>query len=103
MFNAGLAASILREAAAAVTFPPGQVLATDTPGALSLAIRQRSGLVAAFAPWNAPLILGIRSIAIAIAMGNTVVLKPSQQAPLTCGLLLVDVFREAGLPPGSAT
>jgi hypothetical protein len=43
MFNAGLAASILREAAAAVTFPPGQVLATDTPGALSLAIRQRRG------------------------------------------------------------
>lgn len=100
MFNAGLAANILREAAAAVTYPVGQVLATDTHGALSLAIRQPSGVVAAFAPWNAPLILGMRSMAIAIAMGNTVVLKPSEQAPLTSGLLLADVFREAGLPPG---
>ena len=100
MFNAGFAASILREAAAAVTFPLGQVLATDTPGALSLAIRQPSGVVAAFAPWNAPLILGMRAVAIAIAMGNTVVLKPSEQAPLTSGLLLADIFREAGLPSG---
>ncbi|MGC2191449.1 MAG: aldehyde dehydrogenase family protein [Candidatus Dormiibacterota bacterium] len=100
MFNAGFASSILREAAAAVTVPLGQVLATDTPGALSLAIRQPSGVVAAFAPWNAPLILGIRSVAIAIAMGNTVVLKPSEQAPLTSGLLLADIFREAGLPSG---
>ncbi|HVB53350.1 MAG TPA: aldehyde dehydrogenase family protein [Candidatus Acidoferrales bacterium] len=100
MFNAGFAASILREAAASVTFPLGQVLATDTPGALSLAIRQPSGVVAAFAPWNAPLILGMRAVAIAIAMGNTVVLKPSEQAPLTSGLLLADLFREAGLPAG---
>jgi hypothetical protein len=43
MFNAGFATSILREVAAAVTYPLGQVLATDTPGALSLAIRQPSG------------------------------------------------------------
>jgi acyl-CoA reductase-like NAD-dependent aldehyde dehydrogenase len=100
MFNAGFAASILREAAASVTSPLGQVLATDTPGALSLAIRQPSGVVAAFAPWNAPLILGMRSMAIAIATGNTVVLKPSEQAPLTSGLLLADLFREAGLPAG---
>lgn len=63
-------------------------------------MRQPSGVVAAFAPWNAPLILGMRSMAIAIAMGNTVVLKPSEQAPLTSGLLLADLFREAGLPPG---
>jgi len=100
MFNAGFAASILREAAAATTHPLGQVLATDTPGALSLAIRQPSGVVAAFAPWNAPLILGIRSVAIAIATGNTVVMKPSEQAPLTSGLSLADLLREAGLPAG---
>ncbi len=100
MFNAGLAGNILREAAASTTYPVGQVLATDTPGALSLAIREPSGVVAAFSPWNAPLILGIRSIAIAIAAGNTVVLKPSELAPLTSGLLLADVLREAGLPAG---
>ncbi|MGH7643123.1 MAG: aldehyde dehydrogenase family protein [Candidatus Dormibacteria bacterium] len=101
MFNAGLAAGMLREAASATTYPLGQVLATDTPGALSLAVRQPSGVVAAFAPWNAPLILGVRSIAIALAMGNTVVMKPSEQAPLTSGLLLVDILRQAGLPDGA--
>ena len=100
MFNAGFAVSILREVAAATTGPLGQVLATDTPRALSLSLRQPSGVVAAFAPWNAPFILGIRSIAIAIAMGNTVVMKPSEQAPLTSGLLLADIFKEAGLPDG---
>ncbi|MGH7641203.1 MAG: aldehyde dehydrogenase family protein [Candidatus Dormibacteria bacterium] len=100
MFNAGFAANILREAAAATTYPEGQVLASDTPGALSLGIRQPSGVVAAFAPWNAPLILGIRAVALAIAMGNTVVLKPSEQAPLAAGLLLGDIFLEAGLPAG---
>ncbi len=100
MFNAGFAVAILREAAAATTGPLGQVLATDTPRALSLSLRQPSGVVAAFAPWNAPFILGIRSIAIAIAMGNTVVMKPSEQAPLASGLLLADIFGEAGLPAG---
>ncbi|MGH7610732.1 MAG: aldehyde dehydrogenase family protein, partial [Candidatus Dormibacteria bacterium] len=100
MFNSALAAGMLREAAAATSAPLGQVLATDTPGALSLAVRQPSGVVAAFAPWNAPLILGVRSIAIALATGNTVVMKPSEQAPLTSGLLLADILREAGLPDG---
>ena len=100
MFNAGFAVSILREAAAATTGPMGQVLATDTPRALSLSLRQPSGVVAAFAPWNAPFILGIRAIAVAMAMGNTVVMKPSEQAPLSSGLLLADIFSEAGLPAG---
>ena len=100
MFNAGFAVQILREAAGATTAALGQVLATDTPNALSLSLRQPSGVVAAFAPWNAPFILGTRSIAIAIAMGNTVVMKPSEQAPLSSGLLLADIFREAGLPDG---
>ncbi|SDW74078.1 Acyl-CoA reductase [Amycolatopsis xylanica] len=99
-FNAGLAADILREAAAAVTQPLGEVLATDTADELSLAVREPLGVVAAFAPWNAPLILGVRSIAIPLAVGNTVVLKPSEDAPIACGLFLADVFREAGLPDG---
>ncbi|MEC3982403.1 aldehyde dehydrogenase [Amycolatopsis sp. H20-H5] len=100
LFNAGLASNILREAAAATTQPLGEVLATDTGEALSLAVREPVGVVGAFAPWNAPLILGVRSFAVALAVGNTVVLKPSEDAPIACGLFLADVLREAGLPAG---
>ncbi len=42
----------------------------------------------------------MRSIAIPLAVGNTVVMKPSEDAPITCGLLLADVLAEAGLPAG---
>jgi acyl-CoA reductase-like NAD-dependent aldehyde dehydrogenase len=56
------------------------------------------GVVGAISPWNAPLVLGIRSIAIPLAVGNTVVMKPSEDAPITCGLLLADVLTETGLP-----
>jgi vanillin dehydrogenase len=99
-FNAALATNILREAAAAITQPLGEVLTSDTDGQLSLAVRQPVGVVGAFSPWNAPLILGIRAIAIPLAVGNTVVLKPSEDAPIACGLFLADVLREAGLPAG---
>ncbi|MEU4804062.1 aldehyde dehydrogenase family protein [Actinosynnema sp. NPDC023587] len=100
MFNVFLAANILREAAAAVTAPLGEVLSAQEPGALGLAVREPVGVVAAFAPWNAPLILGTRAFAAPIAAGNTVVLKPSEDAPLASGLFLADVLRDAGLPDG---
>ena len=57
-------------------------------------------MVAALSPWNAPFILGIRAMAIPLAVGNTVVLKPSEDAPLACGLFLADALLDAGLPPG---
>ncbi|UQU62151.1 aldehyde dehydrogenase family protein [Couchioplanes caeruleus] len=101
MFNVGLAAAMLREAAAATTLPVGEVLASDNPDVLSLAVRQPAGVVAAFAPWNAPLILGTRAVAAPLAGGNTVVVKASEDAPLTCALFIADVLRDAGLPPGA--
>ncbi|WP_245778313.1 aldehyde dehydrogenase family protein [Lentzea xinjiangensis] len=99
-FNVALAANVLREAAAAVTQPVGEVLTTETPGQLSLAVREPLGVVAAFSPWNAPVILGVRAVAAPIAAGNTVVLKPSEDAPISAGLLIADVLHEAGLPAG---
>ncbi|MGW7166436.1 aldehyde dehydrogenase family protein [Streptomyces sp. NPDC054884] len=99
-FNVGLAANILREAAAAITAPRGEVLSAQEPGALGLAVREPVGVVAAFAPWNAPVILGVRAVAAPLAAGNTVVVKPSEDAPIACGLLVADVLREAGLPDG---
>jgi vanillin dehydrogenase len=100
MFNVFLATEMLREAAASVTQPVGEVLPTSTPGAISLSVRQPAGVVASFAPWNAPIILGIRSVAAPLAAGNTVVMKPSEQAPLSAGLFLADVLHEAGFPAG---
>nr|QEO73970.1 aldehyde dehydrogenase [uncultured bacterium] len=99
-FNIGLAANILREAAAAATQPVGDVLTTEVEGQLSLAVREPVGVVAAFAPWNAPIILGTRAIATPLVVGNSVVLKPSEDAPIASGLFLADVLREAGLPDG---
>ncbi|MFJ4833519.1 aldehyde dehydrogenase family protein [Streptomyces sp. NPDC088747] len=99
-FNVGLAANILREAAAAITSPRGEVLSAQEAGALGLAIREPLGVVAAFAPWNAPVILGVRAVAAPLAAGNTVVVKPSEDAPIACALLVADVLREAGLPDG---
>ncbi|WP_405733915.1 aldehyde dehydrogenase family protein [Streptomyces sp. NBC_01537] len=99
-FNVALAANMLREAAAAITAPRGEVLTSQEEGALGLAVREPVGVVAAFAPWNAPVILGVRAVAAPLAAGNTVVVKPSEDAPLACGLFVADVLREAGLPDG---
>jgi acyl-CoA reductase-like NAD-dependent aldehyde dehydrogenase len=99
-FNVSLAANILREAAAAITAPRGEVLSAQEEGALGLAVREPLGVVAAFAPWNAPVILGVRAVAAPLAAGNTVVVKPSEDAPIACGLLIADLLREAGLPDG---
>jgi acyl-CoA reductase-like NAD-dependent aldehyde dehydrogenase len=101
MFNVGLAANILREAAAAVTAPRGEVLSAQEEGALGLAVREPVGVVAAFSPWNAPVILGVRAVAAPLAAGNTVVMKPSEDAPIACGLFVADVLRDAGCPTAS--
>jgi len=98
--NVGVSVQVLREAAAAITRPMGELLPTSIPGAYSIAQRVPFGVVGAISPWNAPLVLGMRSIAIPLAVGNTVVMKPSEDAPITCGLFLADVLVEAGLPPG---
>ncbi|PZG06398.1 aldehyde dehydrogenase family protein [Nonomuraea aridisoli] len=99
-FNVALAADMLREAAASITAPRGEVLTAQEEGVLGLALREPVGVVAAFSPWNAPVILGVRSVAAALAAGNTVVMKPSEDAPIACGLLIADVLHGAGLPAG---
>jgi acyl-CoA reductase-like NAD-dependent aldehyde dehydrogenase len=59
------------------------------------------GVVAAIAPWNASLVLAGRSIVGPLALGNTVVLKPSEESPYTGGALWAEIFQEAGLPDGA--
>jgi benzaldehyde dehydrogenase (NAD) len=90
----------IREAAALAGQPYGELLPTTERGRLSFAQRVPVGVVGAITPWNAPVILGIRVIAPALALGNAVVIKPDAQTPLTGGLLLASIFEEAGLPEG---
>lgn len=96
-FNAMLAVSMIREAAALTTQVGGEVIPSDKPGCLAMAIREPAGVVLGIAPWNAPIILGVRAIATPLACGNTVILKASEQCPRTHSLI-VEAFVEAGLP-----
>ncbi|MDX3805648.1 aldehyde dehydrogenase [Bosea thiooxidans] len=98
-FNATLAANMLREAAAMTTQIGGEVIPSDKPGCLSLAIRQAAGVCVGIAPWNAPVILGTRAVALPLACGNTVVLKASELCPAT-QRMIGEVLRDAGLPKG---
>jgi acyl-CoA reductase-like NAD-dependent aldehyde dehydrogenase len=100
MFQHHFVAGLLRQAAAIPYAPIGQVIPTDTPGRMAMGIRQPVGVVGAIAPWNAALILSARSIAAPLALGNTVVLKPSEWSPIVGGLLWGEIFTEAGLPAG---
>ncbi len=99
-FNAMLAAGMLREAASLTTQVTGEVIPSDTPGSYAFSVRQPAGVVLGIAPWNAPVILGVRAIATPLACGNTVVLKASEICPATHSLI-VEVLEEAGLPAGS--
>jgi benzaldehyde dehydrogenase (NAD) len=90
----------IREAAALAGQPYGELLPTAEQARLSFAQRVPLGVIGAITPWNAPVILGIRVIAPALALGNAVVIKPDAQTPITGGLLLASIFAEAGLPDG---
>nr|WP_134331714.1 aldehyde dehydrogenase [Pseudomonas sp. HS-2] len=98
-FNVHLAASMFREAAALTTQVSGEVIPSDVPGSLAMAVRQPAGVVLGIAPWNAPVILATRAIATPLACGNTVVLKGSELCPHTHGLI-IEALQEAGLPSG---
>ena len=87
----------------AASFPhrvAGRVLPINEPGKESRVYRQPIGVIAVISPWNFPIYLAQRSVGPAIALGNSVVLKPSQDTPITGGLLLAKIFEEAGVPEG---
>jgi acyl-CoA reductase-like NAD-dependent aldehyde dehydrogenase len=98
-FNVTLAANMLREAASMTTQISGEVIPSDVPGSLAMGVRQACGVVVGIAPWNAPIILGTRALAMPLACGNTVVLKSSEMCPLL-HRLIGQVFVDAGFPPG---
>ncbi|WP_376768785.1 aldehyde dehydrogenase [Novosphingobium chloroacetimidivorans] len=98
-FNVRLAIGMLREAAALTTQVCGETMPSDRPGCFAMSVRKPVGVVLGIAPWNGPLILGVRAIATPLACGNTVILKGSEISPGTHHLI-GEVFRDAGFPPG---
>ena len=100
MIQAHFAAGLLREAAAQVHAIGGEILPADLPGAFFMTIRQPVGVVAGISPWNAPVILSLRAVALPMVCGNTTVLKPSAEAPVSGGIIFAEIFEEAGFPKG---
>jgi len=99
LFNLGLAAGMVREAAALTTQISGEVIPSDKPGCLAMALKEPVGVILGIAPWNAPIILGVRAIAVPLACGNAVILKASEICPRTHALI-IEAFAEAGFPDG---
>lgn len=77
----------------------GELISSEQPR-LSMTRRVPAGVVGVISPFNVPLILGIRSVAPALALGNAVILKPDPRTSVTGGVSIARVFEEAGLPAG---
>jgi len=99
-FQVLTATRLLRQAANWGYLPAGEVIRSDTPGTFALALRRPLGVVAGISPWNGAHVLAWRTVVNPLAFGNTVVLKPSEEAPLSAGLLVAEIMDEAGFPPG---
>jgi len=99
MFEIGYAPSIYRAAASAAYMSTGESM-PSAHGKVSLVERQPLGVISVVSPWNVPLLLSSRGMAVALAVGNSIVLKPSEETPVTGGLMIAEVFEEAGIPPG---
>ncbi len=102
MFNLGLAVSMLREAASITTQISGEVIPSDKPGCVAMALREPVGVILGIAPWNAPIILGVRAVATALACGNAAILKASEVCPRTHEII-VEALAEAGFPEGTVS
>lgn len=98
-FNCMLGAKMLREAGAITTQIKGEIIPSDKPGTMAMGYRQPVGVLVGMAPWNAPVILGVRCFAWPIACGNTVVMKASEKCP-ALHRMIGDCLVEAGLPAG---
>ncbi|WP_252314944.1 aldehyde dehydrogenase family protein [Sinobaca sp. H24] len=98
-FQAAL--GIVRESASFPTRMDGKILPSNNPGKENYVYRMPKGVVGVIGPWNFPFHLSMRSIAPALATGNTVVIKPASDTPVTSGLMLAHVFEKAGFPKGT--
>jgi len=98
-FQVQWAAGFLRLAAQWAYGDAGIAIAVDAPDTYATATRRPLGVVAGFSPWNGAFNLAWRTVAPPLAAGNTVVLKPSELAPVSAGLAVAEIVEEAGFPP----
>jgi acyl-CoA reductase-like NAD-dependent aldehyde dehydrogenase len=98
-FEVSFTVNMLRAVSGEARRIQGNVMPADIPGMMSIAIRRPLGVVAGIAPFNFPLILATKKVCLALAAGNTFVLKPSEETSLV-GLKIAEIFQRAGLPAG---
>ena len=98
-FEVSFTANMLRAVSGEARRIQGNVMPADVPGMMSIAIRRPLGVVAGIAPFNFPLILATKKVCLALAAGNTFILKPSEETSLV-GLKIAELFQKAGLPAG---
>src|ERR1700686_4457222 len=99
-FQMDLVAATLQQVAGWVYLPKGEVLETNQPNTHSIGLRRPLGVCASFTPWNGANILSWRAVISPVAAGNTVVVKPSEFAPVSAGIMVAEVAEEAGFPAG---
>jgi aldehyde dehydrogenase (NAD+) len=94
------AKEFLRESIHLALFPEGRILPSPVDGKENRLYRLPVGVIGVISPFNFPFLLGMKSTASALALGNAVVLKPNQNTPVTGGGLIAKVLEDAGLPGG---
>jgi len=99
-FQQDLVAATIEQAAGWMYLPKGEVLESNLAGTHSIGVRRPLGVVASFTPWNGANILSWRAVISPVAAGNTVVVKPSELAPISAGIILAQIAEEAGFPKG---
>jgi len=99
-FQQDLVIESLEQAAGWVYNTRGEVFPSNIPASHSYSIRRPLGVVASFTPWNGANILSWRAALLPLVAGNTVVMKPSDLAPISAGLMVAEIAEEAGFPPG---
>ena len=100
-FQIRLSAAMLRQAASWGYLPYGDLMHSDVPGRMAMVARKPLGVVAGFTPWNGAFYLAWRTFLLPMAFGNTTVIKPSEEAPMSAGLIHAEILEEAGFPKGS--
>lgn len=99
MFEASFVVNLLRSAAGECRRINGETMPSDSPGLFSMSVRRPLGVIAGIAPFNFPFLLACKKVAMALASGNTFVLKPASYTPVTA-MKIAEIFEAAGLPPG---
>ena len=101
VFQIRLSVAMLRQAASWGYLPYGDLMHSDVPGRMAMVARKPLGVVAGFTPWNGAFYLAWRTFLLPMAFGNTTVIKPSEEAPMSAGLIHAEILEEAGFPKGT--